>query len=581
MSLEPHTSAPNSFNFTIVRLTRMLHLAPGHTSSVATTQEVEIAPMIEVSEGTVGPEPSGAASTAANTPPSGPKRNWLPSWLHPFSTLRWRMTLVYITLFAIFGLLLSAFLYNAASSVLYSNGRDAFIQRITHFRAQVVNDVYCLNVPLANTYENIKQESDLDDIDAVYLVNNQGRVVASSNGTFINQRLPYIKSSFFASPHVVTTPQITHADASAGPFDTGLVSLQPPPDCQATGSVAAGYIVATTSYPVERNTLSSLLVLIGVVAFSLAALGALLVFIITGLMLKPLRQMRDATQAIALGDLHQRVRLPQTDDEIGQLATSIQRMIDQLERTTEAHRVGELRARRFFSDASHQLRTPLTSIYGFTQVLLRGAKDDPTTLQRVLRMMRNEAERMRRLVNDLMTLSRLDEGRAMNMRYVDLVEIAIEAVEQAKLMATDDRTISLYLATQERMGVQADVDNLKQAIVVLFDNALKYGRPGPDGWIKLSLDKQNGQMLVQVSDNGDGIATDDLPHIFDRFYRGQHLPTVDGQGVPVAGTGLGLSIAQAIVLAHHGTITFSSTSLSAEPMQEQGTTFTIALPSVD
>jgi two-component system OmpR family sensor kinase len=156
-----------------------------------------------------------------------------------------------------------------------------------------------------------------------------------------------------------------------------------------------------------------LLLLIGLVAGTLTLLGAMLVFIITDFMLKPLVHVRDAAQAIALGDLPQRRRLPHTDDEIGQLSTSIGHMIDRMEQATTSYRSAEERARRFFSDASHQLRTPLTSIYGFTQLLLRGAKDDPATLNRVLRMMKNEAERMSRLVNDLLTLSRLDEGRAL------------------------------------------------------------------------------------------------------------------------------------------------------------------------
>ena len=577
MTVEPKISGLASFKLSLTGLAQTLHLAPEHGSRREITRLAEKSPSIEAVVGPASTEPASTVSAPSSAGRSERERDHLPPWLRPFSSLRWRLTLVYIILFVVFALLLSGFLYNVASSVLYANGQAAFVQRVAHFRALVINDVYCHSVALSNTYEDIKQESSIDDINAVYFTNNQGRVVASSNGTLLNQQLPYISPSFFASPHVVTTPQVFRASGTDEErLDVGLVSLQPPPGCPATDNSADGYIVATTSYQIEHNTLNSLLLVIGVVAFSLAALGALLVFFITSLMLKPLGQMRDATQAIALGDLKQRVRLPQSDDEIGQLSTSIQRMIDQVERTTEAHRSAELRARRFFSDASHQLRTPLTSIYGFTQVLLRGAKDDPSTLQRVLRMMKNEAERMSRLVNDLLTLSRLDEGRALHMRYVDLVEIAIEAVEQAKLMATDERTISLYLATQERLGVQADIDNLKQALVILFDNALKYGRSGPEGWIKLSLDKQGGQVLMQVIDNGEGIAPDDLPHIFDRFYRGKHLPTVDGQGVPVAGTGLGLSIAQAIVLAHHGTITVSS---SHEPGKE--TTFTIALPSVD
>jgi signal transduction histidine kinase len=525
--------------------------------------------------------PESAPAEAVALPPTTHQGRQMPPWLRRFSSLRWRLAFVYIALFALFAFLISAFLYNTASSILYADGQAALVQHTARLRMLIINDVDCNKLPLSSAFNDIKLDVGTGDIDAAYATNAQGRVIASSNGTLLNQLLPYISPTVFTSSQNVVTPQVLHLQQKGGgPMDAALVSLGAPPasGCTSVQRTAADYLIVTTSYSAESSTLMRLLLLIGLVAGTLTLLGAVLVFVITSFMLKPLVHMRDAAQAIALGDLRQRTRLPQTDDEIGQLSASIGRMIDQMERATASHRSAEQRARRFFSDASHQLRTPLTSIYGFTQVLLRGAKDDPVTLNRVLRMMRNEAERMSRLVNDLLMLSRLDEGRALRMRYADLVEITIESVEQAKLMATDGRTISLYLATEERLGVQADVDLLKQALVALFDNALKYGKQGPEGWIKLVLDKQDGKVVVKVVDNGNGIDADDLPRVFDRFYRGKNLPTLDGQTVPVAGTGLGLSIALAIVQAHQGTMTVSSSS-TGEATKE--TVFTITLPSAD
>ncbi|HLI08479.1 MAG TPA: ATP-binding protein [Ktedonobacteraceae bacterium] len=504
----------------------------------------------------------------------------LPPFLRRFASLRWRLAFIYIALFALFAFLISIFLYNTASTLLYADGQAALLQHTSRLKTLLINEVDCNNLPLSSAFKDAMLVVGSDDIDAVYTVDAQGHVLASSDGTLPHEQFPYLSRGVFSTAQNIATPQIFHLQQIRnGPVDAVLISLQAPPgSCANTRTTATDYLVVTTSYSVEQSTLTRLLLLIGLVAGTLTLLGAVLVFVITGYMLKPLVHMRDATQAIALGDLRQRTRLPHTDDEFGQLSTSIGHMIDQMEQSTISYRAAEQRARRFFSDASHQLRTPLTSIYGFTQLLLRGAKDDPATLNRVLRMMKNEAERMSRLVNDLLTLSRIDEGRALRMRYVDLVEIAIEAVEQAKLMATDRRSISLYLATEERLGVRADVDLLKQALVALFDNALKYGKQGPEGWIKLVLDKQDGQVIVRVIDNGNGIETDDLPHIFDRFYRGKNLPPLEGQTAPVAGTGLGLSIALAIVQAHQGTITASS-SPSGEAARE--TAFTITLPSAD
>jgi two-component system, OmpR family, sensor kinase len=347
-------------------------------------------------------------------------------------------------------------------------------------------------------------------------------------------------------------------------------------------------LVVLISYYVQHESLRNLLIVVGILTIIMIALGTIVIFLLTGIMLRPLRRMTDTVRAIALGDLKQRVRLagPQSNDEIGTLAMSFNEMVDQMEHALEAREASERRAKRFVSDASHELRTPITSLRGFTEVLMRGAKDDPETTQRVLKLMKSEAERMTRLVNDLLMLARLDEGEPLNTADVDLVDVAIEGVRQAKMMAMerpgDGRKVLLDLATQERLKVRADIERLKQMLLLLLDNAVKYGRAGPDGWIIVRLDKQDDYALLEVVNNGQGIAPEDLPHVFDRFYRGHHSPPVRPDGnsssavsvPPIAGTGLGLSIAIAIAHAHAGDVTARS-----EPDKE--TVFTVKLPSAD
>lgn len=316
-----------------------------------------------------------------------------------------------------------------------------------------------------------------------------------------------------------------------------------------------------------------------VVAIVVIILGGILAYLFTALLLRSLFRVTDAAQAIALGDLKQRKRLPlrlPPQDEIDRLAGSLNEMVTRLEVAEEMQLATEQRFRRFFSDASHQLRTPLTSLRGFTEVLLRGAKDDPETAQRVLTLMKNEAERMTILINDLLTLARLDDSRPLKTQYVDLIALAAEGIEQTRIHAKDDRAISLSILTQERLGLKADPDRLKQLLFVLLDNALKYGRPAPDGFIRLQLEREDGHAIIRISDNGEGIASDDLAHIFDAFYRGRHKPAASApsNGTPIIGTGLGLPIAVSVVRAHHGTI-----SVYSEPTQ--GTTFTVNLPCVD
>jgi signal transduction histidine kinase len=225
---------------------------------------------------------------------------------------------------------------------------------------------------------------------------------------------------------------------------------------------------------------------------------------------------------------------------------------------------------RFFSDASHQLRTPLTSICGFTELLMRGAKDDAEISARILERMKNENERMTHLINDLLTLARLDNKNLLKLQYIDLIELATESLEQTRARVNDDRQISLDIGTNARLGLQADRERIKQLLFILLDNALKYGHSGPNGTITLQLNKQDGEVTMLVKDNGTGIASEDLEHIFDAFYRGRHHALV----TPSVGTGLGLTIASAIVRAHNGTLTACSSA-------EQGTEFKVILPYVD
>ena len=335
-----------------------------------------------------------------------------------------------------------------------------------------------------------------------------------------------------------------------------------------------GTIVVALCILSYQHTAPSLFLMTAII---LIAIGLLLSFVLTTLLLRPLWRVTDAAQAIASGDLKQRERLPlrlPPQDEMDRLAGSINEMVTRLENAEELQLDSEQHFRRFFSDASHQLRTPLTSLRGFTEVLLRGAKDDPETASRILKMMKSEAERMTLLINDLLTLARLDGNHPVKWHYVDILSIAKEELEKTRLRADDERTISLSLLTQKTPGVQGDSERLKQLLFVLLDNALRYGRSAPDGFIKLQLDCKDGFVLISIIDNGEGISENDLSHIFDAFYRGQHKPSTQGSNTNSMGTGLGLTIASAIVRAHRGTI-----SVYSEP--EQGTTFLVSLPGAD
>ncbi len=319
----------------------------------------------------------------------------------------------------------------------------------------------------------------------------------------------------------------------------------------------------------QISTTATMLILIAIFI-----VGGVLSYAFITLLLRPLFRVTDAAQAIAIGDLAQRDRLPlrlPPQDEIDRLAGSLNEMATRLEYAEASQKASQDRFHQFFSDASHQLRTPLTSIRGFTELLMRGAKDDPEVSQRILTRMKNESERMTLLINDLLTVARLDDTHPLKLQYVDLLDLAMESIEQTRLRANDERKISLQVMTQERLGMQADKERIKQLLFILLDNALKYGRPAPDGQITLKLDKRDGQIIIFVIDNGEGITTDDLGHIFEAFYRGRHRSIA--QSSSTIGTGLGLTIASSIARAHDGAI-----AVSSEPGD---TEFKVLLPCLD
>jgi len=221
------------------------------------------------------------------------------------------------------------------------------------------------------------------------------------------------------------------------------------------------------------------------------------------------------------------------------------------------------RLRRFVADASHELRTPLSAVRAYAELFGRGAETRPEDLARSMSGINREAERMSVLVDDLLLLARLDEGRPLERERVQLDEIVGEAVDTAH--AVDPaRPIGLASAP---VAVVGDRDRLRQIVDNLLANVREHTPSESPALV--TVGRENGRAVIEVEDSGPGLAADDLEHVFERFYRAD-----PSRARASGGVGLGLSIVAAVARAHGGTVT-------ARSADEHGAVFRIELPAAD
>jgi two-component system OmpR family sensor kinase len=299
-----------------------------------------------------------------------------------------------------------------------------------------------------------------------------------------------------------------------------------------------------------------LLALAGVGLPAAAGLG----WMLAGRALAPIRVITETAGEIGRArDFSRRVAHGGPPDELGHLAGAINVMLDHLERAHRDLEQALATQRRFVASASHELRTPLTTIRLNAEMLEARETDQGSERATMLADIAGEADRLNRLVNNLLVLARADAGWRPTLRPTALRPIVEDAFRQAQVLADEH---ALELAAPQDVNVAGDPDLLKQLILILLDNAFKYTPAG--GRITLSLGASNGGVAFSVADSGPGIAPEDIPRIFDRFYRADLARQVDGSG-------LGLSIAKWIVEQHNARIDVASTV-------GRGSTFTVRFP---
>lgn len=335
-----------------------------------------------------------------------------------------------------------------------------------------------------------------------------------------------------------------------------------------SGTVA----IALPLDPVERSVerVTTLVITIGFLATLVVTMIA---YGLVTTAFRPLNRVERTAAGIAAGDLSRRVPTGAPDTEVGRLSRSLNAMLAHIEIAFRAKEESEERMRRFVQDASHELRTPLVTIRGFSELYRHGALSTDNDVSTAMGRIESEAKRMTQLVEDLLTLARLDEQRTMEIDPIELLQLASDLVLDTRATAPERAITLTGLApgsSPQSAPTVGDANRLRQVISNLMTNVLRY--TPTDTPIEIAVGTETSQTdgtthsIIKIRDHGPGIAPEDAEKIFQRFYRADTSRDRD-----TGGSGLGLAIVAGIVSQHHGTVRHEETPGG-------GTTMVVRLP---
>ena len=481
--------------------------------------------------------------------------------LRPLRSLRWRLTLAYTLLVAVLLAVLGAFSFFSLRGSLIDNrvaslqgdydAAHVVIARLAAATGVARGRQLCAAAPslVGRTVATVISQATGHSVGVV--VYDTALVVTASVPAGDQPELDPA-----ALQRVASSDQRSPGEVIATPAGDQLVVGFPVDVAQRPCGVAQ---LAAPMAPLEA-VLNDELVLVGAGGGAVLVLTLLIGLFLTGRTLRPLRRLNETARQLAAGDLRARSRLVPRADEVGALTRSFDDMADRIEELFAAQQASEEQVRRFIADASHELRTPVTALKGYIDVLRRGAGRDPEALESALQAMGGEAERMRRLVLDLLTLARIDAHRELTPERIDL------NAELGDLLDAGMPGITGVVERQFAPGaldVLADRGALDTIFRNLLVNASKYAPGATQRWTT-TVDGE--RVRVDVHDDGPGIPAADLPHVFERFYRGEKTRAREE-----GGSGLGLSIVQGLVRSMGGEVALRS----AEGL---GTTVSVWLP---
>lgn len=454
-------------------------------------------------------------------------------------SLRARLTLMNIALIGGIFLVFGASVYSLVSVILVNQIDETLSRAVADIgnvtRVNSVGELDVLTLPAS-----------LDLANTVYVQawSREGRLRASSINVN-NLRRPLDPIAMQSSEPIFRNSMV--GDASLRVLTVPL---------EIGGERPVGRLQVGVSLKVVREAQNALLLAIISVAIVLVSVSGVFSWLMTKSVLAPLANATESALIITkTNDLSRRIPVPEPEeDEVGQLILAFNQTLTRMERLIIAQR-------RFLTDVGHEFRTPLTVIRGNVDLMLKMGCDDAESLTGI----QSEVDRLTRLVGDLLLLAQAESGKMpLNRQPIALDTTVLDVFGQSQVLAKEK--VQLRLGEIDQVQVCGDEDRLKQVFFNLIGNAIKYSPQ--DGLVSVGIGKFGNLARVTVSDTGTGIPPEDLPHIFDRFYRGEksRLRSKDGKGF-----GLGLSIAYWIVRNHDGRIEVDS-------QVGQGTTFTVWLP---
>lgn len=291
---------------------------------------------------------------------------------------------------------------------------------------------------------------------------------------------------------------------------------------------------------------------------------ALIAWWVIGRGTRPLDRIAEVAADIGAGNLDRRVHPARPNTEIGRLSAALNAMLVQIQTAFTERHTSEERLRRFVADASHELNTPIATIRGYAELFRHGAGNQPADLDIAMRRIESEATRMGQLVNELLVLVRLDEGRPLDREQVDLTHLATEAVADARAIEPD---LPLSVRAPGSIMISGDELRLRQLLANLLSNVRRHTLPGTAAEVRISV--SDGAAVIEVADDGPGLTEEDSRRVFERFYR-----SAGSRGRQREGSGIGLAIVAAIAEAHGGTAEVSS-------VPGEGATFTVRIPAYE